>query len=155
MMKAVTSSRNLSTATRWLMSVGIILALSSLQSSWAAFASICQAVSEAEACGCGHTCAPTGAMHHKSMSRDGGRYGMHSALVDGDNDAPRSSDASCCRALPQSDGPIVTSSAQQTVVEIRDSPLIHSVAPVRLASTRTHDPPTALARYLTNSCLLI
>lgn len=154
MRKAITSVRNLSGATRWLMAATVVLSLSSLQSSFAAIAFICEAASELEACQCKHACGPTGPMHHQPASRPSARIVTHSSTIDADSGS-ETSGFSCCRALPQGDRPALTTSTQEIAVEIETTSLMPAAAPAALASARVHDPPNARSLYLTNSCLLI
>lgn len=155
MMKAVTTKRNFSKASRWLMVAVVLVSLSSLQSTWASVASICEAASQPESCRCSRACEPTGSMHHQPASRTSARRAMDSSMIDASSGASESSDFSCCRALPQGDRSVVTISTQEIAVEIETTSLMPATAPVALASIRVHDPPDARPLYLTNSCLLI
>jgi hypothetical protein len=134
----------------------VVLSLSSLQSSFAAIAVICEAGSELGACQCKPACGPTGPMHHKPASRPSARIVTHSSTMDADSGASESSDVSCCRGLPQGNRPALnTSTHQEIAVEIATTSLMPAAAPAGLASPRVHDPPNARPLYLTNSCLLI
>lgn len=155
MMKAVTTKRNFSKASRWLMAAVVLVSLSSLQSTWASVVSICEAASQPESCRCSHACEPTGSMHHQPTSSASARPALHSSMIDANSGASEPSDFSCCRALPMGDRSVVTISTQEIAVEIETTSLMPATAPVALASIRVHDPPDARPLYLTNSCLLI
>lgn len=153
-MKAVTTKGNVSKTTRWLMAA-VLLSLSSLQLTGASVASICDAASQPEACRCTHACDPTGPMHQQASRRPTGRQALNSLAIDANTDASEPSDFSCCRALPQGDRSVVTTSTQEIAVGVETTSLMPAAAPVALASNRVHDPPDARPLYLTNSCLLI
>ena len=153
-MKAVTTKRNFNRATRWLMAA-VLLLLSSLQLTSASVASICDAASQPEACRCAHACDPTGPMHQRTSRRPSARQALNSSTIDVNNGASEPSDFSCCRALPQGDRPVVTTSTQEIAVGVETTSLMPAVALAVLASNRVHDPPDTRPLYLTNSCLLI
>lgn len=155
-MKAVKTKRNLNRATRWLMAA-VLLSLSSLQLTWASVASICDAASQPEACRCTHACDPNGPMHRVTSRRPSARHALHSSTIDASNGTSEPSDFSCCRALPQGDRPVVTTSTstQEIAVGAETTSLMPAVALAPLASNRVHEPPDTRPLYLTNSCLLI
>ena len=152
-MKAACSKRIVSKITRSLVAAAVLVALSSLQSSWSTLASICQIGSERDTCQCRNGCKPKGQTFDPARAE---QIEMHSTAVSVASNTPSApSGGSCCQVLPQSDRPIVTSSAQETAVEIETAPLLSIVRAVEIASIRTHDPPNTRPLYLTNSCLLI
>lgn len=153
-MKAVTTKRSFSKTTRWLMAAAM-LSLSSLQLTWASVASICDAASQLESCRCTHACEPTGPMHQQPSRRPSARQALNSSTVDANTGASESSDFSCCRAVPQGDRFVVTTSTREHAVGAETTSVMPTAAPVALASNRVHDPPDARPLYLTNSCLLI
>lgn len=154
MVKAVTTKRNFSKA-RWLLAAAVVLSLSSLQTTWASVASICDAASQPESCRCSHPCEPSGPMHHQPAGKPTDRLALHSSRIEVNSGAPVPSDYSCCRAFPAGDRPVVTTSTQEIAVEIETTSLMPAAAPIATASIRVHDPPDARPLYLTNSCLLI
>lgn len=156
MMKAATTKRNFSKATRWLMAA-VLLSLSSVQLTRASVAAVCDAASQPEACRCTHACDPTGPMHQRASRRPGARQAPNSLTIDANTGASEPSDFSCCRALPPGDRSVVTTSTstQEIAVALETTPPVRAVALAALASNRAHDPPDIRPLYLTNSCLLI
>ena len=153
-MKAVTTKRNFSKTTRWLIAA-VLVSLSSFQLARASVESICDAASQPEACRCTHACDPTGPMHQRASRRPSARQALNSSTIDVNNGASEPSYFSCCRALPRGDRAVVTTSTQEIAVGVEATSLMPAAAPVVLASIRVHDPPDPRPLYLTNSCLLI